>query len=407
MRARVRPDMWLMVAATALVGLGACGSGGNGNTVPTPPSNGGRTGSGAGGAKPPTGTGGSATEPTGTGGSVPAGSGGAGGGSAPTGTGGAAPQADAAGTPETGGTVDMPPTPPATGDWMGYPGVADLTVVKKTPGCGMAAMGGGDWMPFDTMVPIPPNHEGPGGDGRRRYFVKLPAGYDANKVYKLVIGGSSCVNQQARPAPIDFAGVTAAAGGVIQISPIVEPGVMQEGSYVCYDDKDTNSIEYGLIEKMLKEVGDKFCYDQNKVFVQGHSSGGWYSNMMGCVYGGTLIRAMSSNGGGLVDEPGVTPPCKSTPTAGMWIHPMSDPEEPAATKRALDRALKVNKCEGGGAAGAWQSAPSEPYTANGAVGCRKYKCPAAFPVVFCQPAGGHGHVSWHAAAAWGFFNSLP
>ena len=71
----------------------------------------------------------------------------------------------------------------------------------------------------------------------------------------------------------------------------------------------------------------------------------------------------------------------------MWIHPTGDDEEPDATKRALDRALKLNKCEGGGAAGAWQTAPTEPYTLGGARNCRKYMCPAAFPVVFCTPPG--------------------
>jgi hypothetical protein len=56
---------------------------------------------------------------------------------------------------------------------------------------------------------------------------------------------------------------------------------------------------------------------------------------------------------------------------------------------------------------AWQTAPYDPYTMGGGVGCRKYRCPDAFPVIFCQPPGGHGLVSWHPQAAWTFFNSLP
>jgi polyhydroxybutyrate depolymerase len=421
---KVRANFLGIVAVGLLSGVTSCGGNDGTNTVPfTPPSSanngkgtGGKSGTGTGGSTgsgtstggsagsgDATGTGGSGTGTGGAGASTP----GAGGGSAA----GGATGAGGAGTPDAGGGAsDAPATEPnnPAGGWMGYPGVADLSQKKTTAGCGKpAGIELNSWVSFETMVPIPPNHDGPGGDGKRTYYVKLPTGYDPMKPYKVVIGGSSCVNQQSRPAPIDYSGVTAATGGVIQISPIVEPGVMQEGSYVCYDDKDTNSIEYGLMEKMIKEVGAKFCIDENKVFVQGHSSGGWYSNMMGCVYGGTLIRGMSSNGGGLVATPKETPPCKDTPTAGMWIHPTGDTEEPAATKRALDRALKVNKCEGGGPAGAWQTAPSEPFTMNGATNCKKYKCPDAFPVIFCQPPGGHGHVSWHAAAAWGFFNSLP
>jgi hypothetical protein len=306
-----------------------------------------------------------------------------------------------------GGSPDAGSTPVT--DWMGYPGVRDLSQVQKTGGCGkMTTKPMGSWIRYQTAVPVPAGHDGPGGDGQRVYFVKLPPNYDANKPYKVVIGGSSCVPQQTNPAPIDFANVTNPSGGVIQISPIVEPGVMAEGNYVCYDDKDTNSIEYPFIEKFLKEVGDEFCYDQNKVFVQGHSSGGWYSNMMGCVYGSTLLRAMSSNGGGIArGGPPITPPCKNTPTPGLWILPMGDGEGRPDTGDALDRALRVNKCEGGGEAGAYMRAPSDPYNMGGAVNCKKYRCPEAFPVIFCQPSGGHGNVSWHASAAWTFFNSLP
>jgi poly(3-hydroxybutyrate) depolymerase len=182
---------------------------------------------------------------------------------------------------------------------------------------------------------------------------------------------------------------------------------MAEGAYICYDDKDTYSIEYGLIEKMLQEVGEKFCYDQHKVFVQGHSSGGWYSNMMGCVYGSTLIRAMSSNGGGIAQGDGETPPCTENPIPGMWILPQSDGEGRTETAIALDHALTVNQCEGGGVEGAWENAPSQPYTEGGAQNCRKYMCPEAFPVIYCSPPGGHGPVSWHDDAGWAFFNSLP
>jgi polyhydroxybutyrate depolymerase len=342
--------------------------------------------------------------PAGGGGTGGGGSGGSGGGGA--GTGGASGPVADAGRIDGGGAADGPAAP-AEG-WMGYKGVKDLSQVDRTAGCGMpAGIGLNTWVQYETKVAIPPGHNGPGGDGTRRYFVKLPPSYDPAKVYKVVIGPSACVNQSTRPAGIDYSAATNPSGGVIQITPIVEPGVLQFGDYICYDDHDTASIEYPLLETMLKEVGEKFCYDRNKVFVQGHSSGGWYSNMIGCVYGSTLIRAMSSNAGGLANKAGEAPPCKETPTAGMWIHPTGDDEEPDATKRALDRALKLNRCEGGGAAGAWQTAPTEPYTLGGARNCRKYKCPAAFPVVFCEPPGDHAPVSWHPAAAWALFDALP
>jgi polyhydroxybutyrate depolymerase len=364
---------------------------------------------------PPTTTGGAGGSTGGSGPTPTAGSAGSGGTSQGGGVGTAG--SNVGGTPGTSGAAGSNSGTAGGGmsqggdtgaGWMGYPGVEDLSAKKPTAGCNMpAGIELGEWVKYDVDVAIPANHDGFGGDGKRTYYVKLPSDYNPATVYKVVIGGSSCVDD-FDPNSIDFDKVTGATGGAIQITPIVEADVMKDGSSTCYDDKDTNSIEYPLVEKMLQEVGAKFCYDQHKVFVQGHSSGGWYSNMTGCVYGSTLLRAMSSNGGGLAQGDGERPPCSADkPEAGMWILPVSDDEGVDETHIAVDRALKLNKCEGGDVAGAWQSAPSENYAKDGAVSCKKYKCPEAFPVIFCTPPGGHALQPWHPAAAWGFFNALP
>ena len=54
----------------------------------------------------------------------------------------------------------------------------------------------------------------------------------------------------------------------------------------------------------------------------------------------------------------------------------------------------------------YMSAPTTAYTMGGGVNCKKYMCPEAFPVVFCQPGGGHAPQSWHPSAAWALFNAL-
>jgi hypothetical protein len=207
----------------------------------------------------------------------------------------------------------------------------------------------------------------------------------------------------------DVATVTDGAGGAILISPVVEPGVWDPDQ--CYDDKDPNSIEHPFLERFLAQVGEKACYDKNKEFVQGHSSGGWYSNMIGFTHTTGLIRAMSSNGGGLPDNSAERPKLTDKPMAGLWIHPSQDTEQPMAARRSVSRALVMNKCMGAGTNPADETvhmrAPSEAWTMGGAQGCKKYMCPAAFPVIFCTPAAAHQDLSWHSDAAWAFFNSLP
>lgn len=412
MSLRARPLLFITLAI-APVGLLACTSDGGNNTVPVKP-----PGSGTGGSRP--GNGGTPMTGSGSGGGPAATGGVAAGmtGGTSGGTGGASGEGGSGPTDvatETGTPTDVAPTetPPAqTGDWMGYPGVKDLTQVVPTEGCGkMPDIPAAMWRSFDIAnIPTPVGQRDNAGDGTRRYFVRLPTGYMPDKKYKVLIAASSCTGGNQNLAAMgDVAPTTDATGGAILISPVVEPGVWDRDQ--CYDDKDPNSIEHPFLERFLAQVGQKYCYDKNKVFVQGHSSGGWYSNMIGCTHASELIRGMSSNGGGIPNDTTHRAKCNSKPMPGLWIHPVGDTEEPQATKRAISRALVINKCQGAGTniadETAWEKAASAPWTVQGAVNCRKYMCPEAFPVIFCAPPGTHGPISWHSRAAWAMFNALP
>jgi poly(3-hydroxybutyrate) depolymerase len=422
MSRRVRFPLLFLVATTSLVGLNGCAKGPDDSGPPPPPttSTGGKSGgsgtggkTGSGGDSSSTGSGGSAPSSSNGGsggGSAPAGTGGSGGG-APTGTGGTTTPTDGGSTPESGGgTTDM--APPASGDWMGYAGVPDLSQVVPTAGCGKPSeLAPGTWKFFDIAnIPVPKDQRDNAGDGTRRYYVRLPPNYNPDTKYKVIISASSCTGgNQSLQAMNNVDKDTDAAGGVILISPIVEPGVWDQDQ--CYDDKDPHSIEHPFLERFLAQVGEKACYDKNKVFVQGHSSGGWYSNLVGWTWTTNLIRGIASNGGGLPDDSTQRPILNGKPMAGMWIQPLSDDEQPLAARRAVSRALVVNKCEGAGTnpddMNVHMTAPSTVWNEGGAIGCKKYKCPAAFPVIFCTPPGSHQPISWHTKAAWAMFNAIP
>ncbi len=425
------PLLLSLIFTMSAAGLAACGGDKGANTVPVAPpgSNGGASGNkgGSGGSKASGGSGGGGTASGGatgaTGGAgAPAGGAGGAGGEGTAGAGGTPPAGGAGGnattpdtagpTTETGPAAETGTPPPATGDWMGYPGVRDLSQVAATTGCGKQPdQAAGMWKAYDIAnIPTPVGQRDNAGDGTRKYFVRLPPNYDVNKKYKVLIAASSCTGgNQSLAAMGDVGDVTDGSGGAILISPVVEPGVWDRDQ--CYDDKDPNSIEHPFLERFLAQVGEKYCYDKNKVFVQGHSSGGWYSNMIGCTHASELIRGLSSNGGGIPDTTSERAKCNGKPTPGLWIHPTGDTEQPMAARRAVSRALVVNKCMGAGTdmndESAWQKAPSVAWAEGGGVGCKKYMCPAAFPVIFCQPGGGHQNLSWHTDAAWALFNSLP
>ncbi|HEY0711200.1 MAG TPA: hypothetical protein VGF45_00880, partial [Polyangia bacterium] len=294
--------------------------------------------------------------------------------------------------PPDAATTDGADGAPAGPGWGGVAGVRDLSPVNPSMGCGSdPGQALGSWvMARVTMMPKPIR-----GTGTREYYIKLPTNYDNKKPYRLVFVAPGCTGKGNNM--FDY---TMAAGteGVIQIGLNPEPGVWLTE---CFDDKKTDSIEYQFLETLLDIANKKLCFDQNRVYMTGHSSGGWLSNQMGCTYGSKLIRAIAPSSGGLATGVGVEPRCTDLPTPGIWSHNEND--NPRGTEIAITRALRVNRCQGG-----FADSPRAPWM--GEQFCQQFTtCPAQFPIVYCHPpTGGHlGNLGPQPARAWKFFKSLP
>jgi poly(3-hydroxybutyrate) depolymerase len=274
--------------------------------------------------------------------------------------------------------------PPGSG-YGGVAGLEDLATVKKAPGCGMPAPQADTmWHPYSVSTPM--TRVGP---LMRTYYLKLPPNYDNTKAYRLIYQGTNCTGCPTCVMPFD---TVAAPDGVIQVALERKDGV--HGA--CFDDQDAMSIEYPFIEAADVDLRQKICFDEHRVFMNGHSSGSWLSEMMGCVYGSApqpgptppggplIIRATTPHSGGLAP----TVPCNNFPTPGMWTHNHDDPLNSfMGTVAAINRALKVNGCKG-----SYGNSPTAPYAAPGTNGtCNIYTtCPKEFPVILCDPAtGGH------------------
>jgi polyhydroxybutyrate depolymerase len=370
------------------------GRGGNGGTSAT--GNGG-TGSGNGGAGGGivAGAGGAVSSTGGTSGAAGSGgastAGGAGGTSMSTNTGGSTGADGAVATDAAASDVGADGAAAGPG-WGGVPGVRDFSPVDPSMGCGSEpGQALGSWvLSRVTMMPRPIR-----GSGTREYYIKLPTNYDNKKPYRLIFVAPGCTGKGNNM--FDF---TSAAGteGVVQVGLNPEPGVwMQE----CFDDKKTDSIEYQFLETVLDIARKKLCIDQNRVFITGHSSGGWLSNQMGCTYGSKLIRAIAPSSGGLAIGDGIAPRCTELPTPGIWSNNEND--NPGANERAMGRALKVNGCKG-----TFADSPRAPWM--GEQFCEQFTtCPPQFPIVYCHPpTGGHlGNLGVQPARSWKFFKSLP
>ncbi|HMJ50860.1 MAG TPA: hypothetical protein VK540_02260 [Polyangiaceae bacterium] len=384
----------------ATTGTGGATTGTGGATTGT----GGAT-TGTGGAT--TGTGGSTT--TGTGGSSGAGvDGSAGSGGSSGGTGGTMDSGSAGtgGQPPDGGSAGAGGQPTADG---GDAGTGNpITKIVPTPGCGMdpgQAIGSAVRGTIVTMGTKPAGCADSACGAwthTREYFVTLPTGYVNTKAYPLVFQGPGCGGTGTANYPLNdgMGGPGSVGNTVIRVGLTPPPNAIGHATNPnqgCFDDKEgDDSVDWVFYENLWDKLAAVLCFDKNRVFASGNSSGAWFSNEVGCKYAGDPthpIRAIMPNTGGLPTEPQYVPTCTNKPMAGMWIHEINDTTNPfSGNKVAIQRAMQVNGCTIGTN---YDNAMFDNFPIAGGnpdTTCKKIRgCPEIAPLVVCAlPGNGHG-----------------
>jgi hypothetical protein len=260
---------------------------------------------------------------------------------------------------------------------------------QKTLGCGKEpgqALGG--WKSYD--VPLSGQTLGnPHQHTKRTIHVRLPPDYNPATPYRIVYIGVGCQANDASSAAYKLweAGMGGDPNAIYVAMNLPDPATNNN----CYDNRaGVNSIEWESLDHDHAFVSDKFCIDNNKVYMGGYSSGGWIANMFSCYFGkpptpprkflpNVAIRGVMAVAGCWIDG---NPTCNG-PVAGIWIHDEGDiganPYSCAVEQK--DRLLAQNGCTGGA------TGPTEPWGADffKSGSCVKYKnCPAEYPVIFCS-----------------------
>jgi poly(3-hydroxybutyrate) depolymerase len=251
----------------------------------------------------------------------------------------------------------------------------------------------------------------------RDYWVNLPANYDKSKPYPLVFEGPGCGG-----SGLNVYALTNIKDQVIRIglSP-ANPQIVGHGTNPeqgCFDEKEgDDSLDWVFYETLYDKLNDELCWDRNRVFSVGDSSGSWLSNELVCKYAGDTkrpVRGILANTGGLPSESRWAPACTDAPMAGMWVHETGDTENPfAGAKFAITRAMKVNKCTG---SISYDDAVTKGNLADYPIGggnpnttCKQILgCPADYPLVVCAiPGTQHApHNNVVEPGAGVFFTSL-
>jgi len=404
MRSSLTSHLVLAGLVAGLASVIGCGSSptapsfGTGGSIGTGGNSSGTGGSASGTGGSASGTGGSAS---GTGGSASGTGGSASGTGGTTGTGGT----------DGGGTGGMPADGGGTG---GMVGGGEITAVRKTAGCGKAPAGTGQ-QTIATMGTKPANCADTGGCGpwmyTRQYNVILPAGYDNTKAYPLVFQGPGCGGGDTGVYPLP--GSNAIRVG---IAPSREAAVHHATNpgQGCFDDKEgDDSVDWPFYEGVWDRLAGQVCFDENRVFASGNSSGAWFSNEVGCKYAGDAkhpIRGIMPNTGGLPNDPRYEPTCTNNPMSGIWMGESNDPENAFSNNIfAINRAMVVNKCM----TTTYNVANTDPWPVGGDTTCKKVRgCPELYPLIVCiingNSHGSHDQLANPAFVQYlGLFTKAP
>lgn len=237
----------------------------------------------------------------------------------------------------------------------------------------------------------------------REYFLHLPVGYDGHQAYPLVIEGPGCGakgNNLYRNTALDAVAIR------VGLTPSADAQAIHatNPNQGCFDDRDgDDSVDWAFYEALYDKLTAELCFDRNRVFAAGISSGARLANELGCKYAGDAlrpIRGVMSTGAALPPQPMQRPTCNSKPMAGLWVHGVDSPTTPfTESQQALERAMRVNGCTMGTT---YETAAYEPFrVGSDYTTCKRVKgCPAEFPLVICPSPVDRGSYDYIVNPGW-------
>jgi poly(3-hydroxybutyrate) depolymerase len=218
----------------------------------------------------------------------------------------------------------------------------------------------------------------------RTYILDLPPSYEPATPYPIVFGfhGASTSGSTFRSS---FYGNLLSAMGDDAI--VVHPDAL--GDPTSWETERDVPFFDALVETLSSEL----CIDADRIFATGHSSGGFFSNALGCERGDVLRAIAPVSGGG----PFVFGGASCTGEVAAWLaHGENDETvEFSSGEDSRDHWLEANGCSETSAA----VTPPE---------CVEYEaCNDGLPVRWCVYQEGHDWPEFAPQAMWDFFQGLP
>jgi poly(3-hydroxybutyrate) depolymerase len=245
------------------------------------------------------------------------------------------------------------------------------------------------------------------GGQTRSYIVRVPAGYDNNRPYRLIFGfhwrGGTANDVDSGGTDgynWSYYGLRRLADSANNSTIFVAPQGIGNGW------ANSGGQDVAFVDAMVSRITSGLCVDTSQVFATGFSYGGAMSYALACSRASVFRAVAVYSGANLSGCNGGT-----QPVAYMGLHGLRDNVLPISSGRALrDTFVRANGC----------AAQNPPEPANGSLthiittysGCR-----SGYPVVWAAFDGGHdpgpidgstgsGWRTWTSGAVWQFFSQF-
>ncbi len=169
---------------------------------------------------------------------------------------------------------------------------------------------------------------------------------------------------------------------------VVHPDAL--GDPTSWDSQGDSDVAF--FDALVALLEATYCVDASRIFATGHSSGGFFTNVLGCQRGDVLRGIAPQSGGG----PFFAQNCVG-PLAAIILHGTDDPSVTLESgEGSRDHWGEEAGCE---------LSTSSTWSANEV--CLSYAdCDPATPVVFCPYVGDHNIWEEAPEAIFSFFQSL-
>lgn len=119
----------------------------------------------------------------------------------------------------------------------------------------------------------------------REYLLTLPTNYSGRKEYKLIIANHGRTNSNEEVK--NYMGLGNTSDFIV---------AYPAGLDVASGGRSWSEAEsITLFDAMIEQITDAYCIDRSKIFVVGHSLGGWFTQKLACLRG-DIIRGMAGVG---------------------------------------------------------------------------------------------------------------